>query len=128
MQCPLFILNLTSQMLISQIAIPSEKWIFQGTMQRYSGKGHPITKWADDIRKWVDEVKLLIQIRQKLRVASFNTQVTMVFPTRWCPKGGGCSVGPHNKKTIFPAEFRVKCYNVYSYTKKNQAQAKNPKK
>ena len=28
----------------------------------------------------------------------------------------GVSMGPHDKKTTFPAEFCDECYNMYSYT------------
>ena len=30
-----------------------EKQIFQGTMEGFRERGHPVTAWADDIKKWV---------------------------------------------------------------------------
>ena len=37
-------------------------------------------------------------------------------------------MGPHDKKTTFPAEFCDECYTIHSYTKKNYIQAKEFKK
>ena len=60
----------------------------------------------------------------EVKYKPINTKWPRYFPPVGA-QGGGGSMGPHNKKTTFPAEFRDECYNIiYLYTKKNHIQAK----